>query len=154
MTFIQNGKVQECAAAKPCWAHCKIDCTLSYCILLWKAYHSHCWYVVDGSDGNLGFRSFMHSMCFYLAVRFSLVIVFWCCVWFRVMFICSFNTSTMPGISFFDLLPRILLHWLRVCRKHKALLRSALVVELSEGLEQTLSADTPIHHSEARSSLK
>lgn len=41
-----------------------------------------------------------------------------------------------------------------VCGKHKALLTSALVVEPSEGVEQTLSSDTPIHHSEAGSSLK
>lgn len=41
-----------------------------------------------------------------------------------------------------------------VCGKHRALLTSALVVEPSEGVEQTLSSDTPIHHSEAGSSLK
>lgn len=38
--------------------------------------------------------------------------------------------------------------------KQKDLLRSTLAVQSSEGVEQTLSLDTPIHHSEAESSLK
>lgn len=41
-----------------------------------------------------------------------------------------------------------------MCGKHNALPVSTLVVYSSKGVEQKLSSDTPIRHSEAGSSLK